>query len=299
MDVQRQLKKIKRETMRLDDFLNWIQRGSGATDALGDAAITFLRAPYPSTPVVFLQAVDAAAKGIVLDVVSKSATGFTVKARKVTGLPTGQALKGMHYTTASAVTSTTATGSALGSHSHTVDSHTHSIAAATTGTFVTGGTDPGHTHTNPNTGSAGDHIHQLSATVASISDGALAYRMRGYASDGVTTGGTLGEAQAAGGTAFAYSKTAGAHTHTQGDTGSSTTGITLTTASAVTGIPSATGSASPGTSSVDLAHTHTIAAATMGTFVTSLVIDPTDWLTVVTGDPVVLAADFDWLSLLL
>jgi hypothetical protein len=57
-------------------------------------------------------------------------------------------------------------------------------------------------------------------------------------------------------------------------------------------ISGSTGSASA------YSHTHSIAAATTGTFVTSLTILPEDWITVVTGDPQVLAVDFDYLSIL-
>lgn len=64
-----------------------LQRGSDSTDASGDATVTFLTA-FAAAPLVFLQGVDAGAKGIVLDVVSKSATQVVVKARKVTGITT-------------------------------------------------------------------------------------------------------------------------------------------------------------------------------------------------------------------
>jgi hypothetical protein len=64
------------------------QVGAGTTDASGDATVTF-PVVFSSAPKVFLQGVDASARGIVLDVVSVSTTQVVVKARKTTGLTSG------------------------------------------------------------------------------------------------------------------------------------------------------------------------------------------------------------------
>lgn len=77
-----------------------VQCGSGTTDANGDATVTFGR-PFAAVPCINLQGVDPLAQGIVLDVVSKSATGFTVKARRTTGLIHG------HYVVEGGVTGIT------------------------------------------------------------------------------------------------------------------------------------------------------------------------------------------------
>jgi len=74
-----------------------IDRGSATTDATGDATVTFVR-PFKTSPIVFLQGIDSAAKGIVLDVTSVSTTGFTVKARKTTGITSGSAGDHVHST---------------------------------------------------------------------------------------------------------------------------------------------------------------------------------------------------------
>jgi hypothetical protein len=117
--------------------------GTGQTDASGNATITFSTA-FPSTPLVFVQAVDPNAQGIVIDVVSVSTTGFTVKARKVTGITSGSA--GDHYhsfTPSGSIGSAgdhyhsfTPSGSIgyAGGHSHTISAvsdHSHSFSATT------------------------------------------------------------------------------------------------------------------------------------------------------------------------
>ena len=177
-DELRQLKLIRKEAERIAKFYGNIQVGSGTTDAAGDATVTFPGGfTFSSTPKVFLQGVDAAAKGIVLDVVSKTVAGFTVKARKVTGLPTGTALKGIHYTkdyglinvgytTASAVTGipnitgyggpdhthgfsgTTGAASAYVSPVNVIADHDPTSGPSTPHTTVASST---HTHTNPKT----------------------------------------------------------------------------------------------------------------------------------------------------
>lgn len=67
-----------------------MQMGATVTDASGNKTVTFSKA-FPSTPKVFLQGVDAAAKGIVLDVVSVSTTQAVIKARKITEITSGAA----------------------------------------------------------------------------------------------------------------------------------------------------------------------------------------------------------------
>jgi hypothetical protein len=118
-------------------------KGTGQTDANGNATITFPIA-FPSPPLVFVHAVDANARGIVIDVVSVSTTGFTVKARKVTGITSGSA--GDHYhsfTPSGSIGSAgdhyhsfTPSGSIgyAGGHSHTISAvsdHSHSFSATT------------------------------------------------------------------------------------------------------------------------------------------------------------------------
>ena len=290
VEAIRQMKRMKAEVAKLRRWQQYMidrmQAGSGATDASGDASVTFPHT-FTSVPKVFLQGVDASARGIVLDVVSKSATGFTAKARKATGLPTDYGLINMGYYTGSAYTALPSqTAIELGIHSHTVDSHAHSIGAASTGTFVTGGWDPGHSHAVPSIGSAtgGTRVYAPYTDVTAMESHAPGYLA-------IYTGSSCG-----------YFRDEG-HSHILGSIGSSTTGITFYTASAVTGIPSSTGAAAPGTSSVNLAHAHWITGGTTGTFVTSLAVpsppNPTYWKSFATADGApVLAVDFDWLAFL-
>lgn len=235
LDVLRQLKLIRKEAKRIADFYDNIQMGSGATDAAGDATVTFPGGfVFSSTPKVFLQGVDAAAKGIVLDVVSKTVAGFTVKARKVTGINSGGAVGSIDPAVGG---SAYTWGLADPGHTHTnpntssVGGHTHSIGSPSTGSFVYSGTDPGHTHTgttdNDNSATLWGWLIGAYDTLyaASVSGGSPTTHF--YATDAF-----MGHQQ------YLY----GHHTHTF-TTGSSTTGITLNTSPAVTGIPSSTGSA--------------------------------------------------------
>jgi len=89
-----------------------IQTGSSTTDTSGNASITFTT-PFPTTPKVFVQGKDASARGIVIDIVSVSQTGFTVKARKVTGITTSSSGSHSHSFTPSGTIAT------AGAHSHT------------------------------------------------------------------------------------------------------------------------------------------------------------------------------------
>jgi hypothetical protein len=133
-------------------------KGTGQTDANGDATITFPIA-FPSPPLVFVHAIDANARGIVIDVVSVSTTGFTVKARKVTGITSGSA--GDHY---HSFTPSGSIGSA-GDHYHSftpsgsigsAGDHYHSFTPS--GSIGNAG---GHSHT---ISAVSDHSHSFSAT---------------------------------------------------------------------------------------------------------------------------------------
>jgi hypothetical protein len=179
-----------------------LQRGSGTTDINGDATITF-PAAFNSTPLIFLQGRDAGARGIVLDVVSKSTTQFVVKARKVTGITSGTSGSHTHTFTPSGSISSVSAGTPSGSissvsdHTHsnpntsTTGAHTHSNPNTSGPSAVTGipvfsdiGTCPSghsnctvtsrqinmptetHYHQQGATGSAGDHYHTIGATGA-------------------------------------------------------------------------------------------------------------------------------------
>lgn len=90
------------------------QRGSDTTDGGGDATVTF-PVEFAAPPLVFLQGVDAGAKGIVLDVVSKTTTQAVVKARKVTGITSGAGTAHSHSFSDSFNTSYISAGTPAGS----------------------------------------------------------------------------------------------------------------------------------------------------------------------------------------
>jgi len=220
-------------------------KGTGQTDASGNATITFPIA-FPSPPLVFVHAVDANARGIVIDVVSVSTTGFTVKARKVTGITSGSA--GDHYhsfTPSGSIGSAgdhyhsfTPSGSIgyAGGHSHTISAvsdHSHSFSAITDYedryVYVMGDADlqscpSGHStcqissityspvanvqHTHSvrgSTGSAGGHDH--GGYTGSVGDHSHSFS------------GSTGNTSTAGGHTHSFTgstgntSTAGAHTH--------------------------------------------------------------------------------------
>jgi len=139
---------VVKGSIRTDGFV-FLQGliGTGQTDANGNATITFSTA-FPSTPLVFVQAVDPNARGIVIDVVSVSTTGFTVKARKVTGITSDSA--GDHY---HSFTPSGSIGSA-GDHYH---SFTPSGSIGSAGDHYHSFTPSG------SIGSAGGHSHTISA----------------------------------------------------------------------------------------------------------------------------------------
>jgi len=129
------------------------EKGSDATDGSGDCTVVFDE-EFAEIPLVFLQAVDAVAKGIVLDVVSKSTTQFVVKARKVTGMPNQHTFSdsdsdSFNTDSKSAGTPSGSIGVPSGTinaagpiHSHTVQAHNHN--GITAWGFCTGG--QGHQH---------------------------------------------------------------------------------------------------------------------------------------------------------
>jgi hypothetical protein len=77
---------------RLKKLENRLQSGSGITDGAGSATVAFAPA-FPATPRIVAQ---ANAPGVLLDVINKSATGFTVVARNVMGFNTGATDLGQH-----------------------------------------------------------------------------------------------------------------------------------------------------------------------------------------------------------
>lgn len=152
-----------------------LQKGSDTTNAAGDVTVTFPNA-FAVAPLVFLQGVDAGAKGIVLDVVSKSTTQVVVKARQVTGITSGTEPVHSHSFsdgfTVSAVSAGTPSGTvtnhrhsfsdgftvsseSAGTPSGTVSNHRHSFSDSFNTAYVSAGTPSGsvssHNHTNPST----------------------------------------------------------------------------------------------------------------------------------------------------
>ncbi|TDA33204.1 MAG: hypothetical protein DSO04_01070, partial [Hadesarchaea archaeon] len=128
-----------------------MQAGRVLTGTDGTATVTFPE-PFSRVPKVFLQGVDQYGRGIVVDLVSVSETGFTLKARQTAAPPTGSFLTGLSYST---------------------------------GSFVTGGSDPGHSHSNPSTDSAGDHKHIAVKAGSGSTTAATAYERALWGGDGV------------------------------------------------------------------------------------------------------------------
>jgi hypothetical protein len=178
------------------------QKGTGTTNASGDASITFPVA-FDTAPLVFLQGKDASARGIVLDVVSVTTTGFTVKARKTTGITTGSAGAHTHSFTPSGSISSVSAGTPSGSiSSDSAGTPSGTISSDSAGT-------PSGT-----IGSAGDHSHtsfSLGGTFSWSTPGYYRYILRG--SDGVQVNARV-EADSSQTSISIPSSTAGAHTHT-------------------------------------------------------------------------------------
>jgi hypothetical protein len=107
-----------------------MQAGVATTNASGDATVTF-PTPFESAPYVLLQSLDTEAKGIVLDIVSRSTTQVVVKARKATGITSGAG--GVHQ------------HDAAGSHQHVVLKHYMDVGDSALDQMLIGGsgaTDP-------------------------------------------------------------------------------------------------------------------------------------------------------------
>lgn len=223
-------------------------KGTGQTDANGNATITFPIA-FPSPPLVFVHAVDSNARGIVIDVVSVSTTGFTVKARKVTGITSGSA--GDHYH------SFTPSGS-IGS----AGDHYHSFTPS--GSIGYAG---GHSHT---ISAVSDHSHSFSATSGDPSSTApiIYYYFKTCPSghdncqvssvDWVFAGDKTHTHDVSGTTGSAGGHDHGGYTGSVGDHNHSFTGSTGNTSTAGGHTHSFTGST--GNTSTAGAHTHSVDA---------------------------------------
>jgi hypothetical protein len=131
-----------------------IQAGVATTDANGDKTVTF-PTPFPSTPYVVLQGLDASAKGIVLDIVSRSASQVVVKARKTTGITSG----------------------AGGAHQHVVLKHYADVGDSTIDQRMIGGsgaTDPSFgvvryaSRGDVLSDTTGSHSHSVDAPVLAV-----------------------------------------------------------------------------------------------------------------------------------
>jgi len=90
VDIEDNLANIKVKDIECDTINGIspavITKGSDVTDASGNCTVIF-DDEFDEIPYVWLQGLDAAGKGLVIDVVSRSTTQFVVKARKVTSVP--------------------------------------------------------------------------------------------------------------------------------------------------------------------------------------------------------------------
>jgi len=204
-----------------------IQTGSSTTDTSGNASITFTT-PFPTTPKVFVQGKDASARGIVIDIVSVSQTGFTVKARKVTGITTSSSGSHSHSFTPSGTIAT------AGAHSHTY-TPSGSISSTDLGSVTSG--SPSAVITV-----ASDPYYWTTLYAATTSGGTPDTAFRAA----YPTSGALAPKYD-----HTHSVTLGSHSHTF-------TGTQGTTDSAGDHTHTFTGSS--GTTSSDGAHTHTVDA---------------------------------------
>ncbi len=93
----------------------FMKAGTSSTNSNGDATITFTSA-FQSVPKIFVQATGVSS-GVVLDVVNKNSTSFTVKARKVTGITSGNSSPNTNSVSAG-TPSGTIENTDLGSHYH-------------------------------------------------------------------------------------------------------------------------------------------------------------------------------------
>jgi hypothetical protein len=159
-----------------------LQAGSDTLGTDGTKSTTFPVA-FPSgvTPKVFVSSRDANNSGVVLDITAVSNTGFTVKARKVTGMGTGSAGDHFHSVGVSGTTGTpSATTDAMTSITRATcaSGHTNCQVTEVGYSTVAGGS---HTHgcswTNY-TGTTGAHSHSVDApAIGSISFNWLAVNL--------------------------------------------------------------------------------------------------------------------------
>ena len=235
-------------------------KGTGTTDANGDASITF-PVEFTTPPLVFLQSKDASARGIVLDVVSVTTTGFTVKARKVTGITTSSAGSHTHSFTPSGSIST------AGAHSHSftpsgtisnAGSHSHSftpsgsISSTDLGSKTSGG--PSATRVvadDPYLWSTLYAASSIGGTPDTAFKAASSVNRTSVATDTHTHSVTLGSHSHTFTGSSGTTDSAGDHSHTF-------TGSSGTTSSA--GDHSHTFTGSSGTTGSAGAHTHTVDA---------------------------------------
>jgi hypothetical protein len=123
-----------------------IQAGSNTLDASGVKTVTFPTAfPTGVTPKIFVSSQDAANSGVILDVTAKSNTGFTVKARKVTGITSGSAGSHNHLILSGV---NTGTPTPVGTWQNAGDGQTVNIihSGGFSGTTRYSSTDGAHTH---------------------------------------------------------------------------------------------------------------------------------------------------------
>ncbi|PVX27282.1 MAG: hypothetical protein CW716_03110, partial [Candidatus Bathyarchaeum sp.] len=126
------------------------EKGSDTTDANGEATITFGDA-FDSMPLVFVQAIDASGRSIIIDVTAKSTTQFSVKAK----------IAGVHKHKIGEAAATA--GWTIGISSE--ESHTHNYASTT-------GVGSSHRHSVAGTtglGSAHNHAYASTTGVATVS----------------------------------------------------------------------------------------------------------------------------------
>jgi len=134
-----------------------LQAGSSTTATDGTKSITFDE-EFSAIPKVFVQPRDADAKGIVIDITSVSTTGFSVKARKVTGVDSDS--KGSHkhvsFKTGDLITGLTLVDGVPIAHGDGTEAFRH----------LGCGDDPANKTVN--TDEAGSHFHSTSAPTLQV-----------------------------------------------------------------------------------------------------------------------------------
>jgi hypothetical protein len=148
-----------------------IQTGSSQTDTSGNATITFTT-PFPTTPKVLIQGKDANAEGIIVDIVSVSQTGFTVKARKATGITTSTTGSHSHSFTPSGTIGTPSAYTDVTDFITWQNCPSGHVNCQLSGTTLINVATYDHTHTftgaSGSTGSTGSHSHTVDAPVLQI-----------------------------------------------------------------------------------------------------------------------------------